>query len=194
LPRLRFEVAALETASEQQGAGRAIGVIADACQQRLTTPAQLLDALSLKPRLRWRRSLAAAIGDVATGAQSYLEVQYLRRVERPHCLPTAARQRRVVVGRKHAYRDVDYVGYGVVCELDGRLGHESDYDRSNDRDRDNRAADAEAVTLRFGYRQVLDASCETAGIVAGALRRRGWRGRLRRCGPDCRLWDRSSVL
>lgn len=65
LTRLRFGVAVLETASEQRGLGPAIGVIADACQQRLTTPAQLYRALSLKPRLRWRRTLAAVIDDVA---------------------------------------------------------------------------------------------------------------------------------
>ena len=90
LTRLRFGVAVLETASEQRGLGPAIGVIADACQQRLTTPAQLYRALSLKPRLRWRRTLAAVIDDVAAGAYSYLEVQYLRRVERPHGLPRRA--------------------------------------------------------------------------------------------------------
>lgn len=190
LPRLRFDIAVLETASAQPGLGKAIGVIADACQQRLTTPARLQHALSLKPRLRWRHVLAAVIADVATGAHSYLEVQYLRRVERPHGLPTGTRQRRVAGGRTSSYRDVEYLQYGVITELDGRLGHESERGRAYDKDRDNRAAGACEVTLRFGYRQVMDAPCETAGLVADTLDRRGWRGAVRRCAPDCRIWDR----
>ena len=87
-----------------------------------------------------------------------------------------------------------YVEYGVISELDGRLGHEAAGDRALDMDRDNWASTAGDVTLRFGYRQVMDASCETAGIVANALRRGGWSGSPRRCGADCRLWGNSLVL
>ena len=188
LPRLRFEVAVLETASEQRGVGPAIGVIADACQQRLTSPVRLLSFLPLKPRLRWRHVLIEVIADVATGAYSYLEVTYLRDVERPHGLPTGARQRVVRRGPQRWYRDVEYVGFGVISELDGRLGHESAGDRAADMDRDNAASAGRSVTFRFGYRQVTETPCETAGTIARALLAKGWSGSPRRCSPNCRLW------
>jgi hypothetical protein len=92
-----------------------------------------------------------------------------------------------VAGRSICYRDVEYLGYDLVSELDGRLGHESEVDRWADMDRDNRSA-GDALTLRFGHRHVMDRACETAAIVADGLRRRGWQGSPRRCGPDCRLW------
>ena len=186
-PRLRLEIAVLETASDQRGAGRAIGVIADACQQRLTTPDRLEQAMALKPRLRWRTELAAVVADVSAGAYSFLEAEYMRRVERPHGLPTGTRQRSVRTGRRRWYRDVEYVGFGVISELDGRLGHEALLDRASDMVRDNAASHSGAATYRFGYVQVTERSCETAGIVADALRRRGWRESVRRCGAECQL-------
>jgi hypothetical protein len=92
LPRLRLEIALLEHASAQSTGGRALGVLADGCQQRLVTPARLRSALSLKPRLRWRRALLSILDDVAAGAYSFLEYAYLRKVERAHRLPTGRRQ------------------------------------------------------------------------------------------------------
>lgn len=184
--RLRFEVAALLTASRARTRDGAIGVIADACQSRRTTAARLFAALSRLPaNLRFRRVLHEILDDVATGAYSYLEVQYLRRVERPHGLPTGRRQRVVRPGRRIWLRDVEYVGLGVVAEIDGRLGHETYHDRALDIDRDNVAAREHKHTVRAGYPHVMSTPCPTAQVVGEMLRSGGWRGHPRHCGPAC---------
>jgi hypothetical protein len=185
-PRLRLEIAVLLTASRARTPDDAISVIADVCQSRRTTADRLRAALGRLPtNLRFRRALKDILEDVATGAYSYLEVQYLRRVERPHGLPVGSRQRRVRVGRHVWFRDIEYLGFDVIAELDGRLGHESYADRSDDMDRDNVAAREQKQTTRVGYRQAMVTPCATAQVVGDLLRARGWRGSLRRCGPDC---------
>lgn len=184
--RLRMESAVLMTAARRDNPDDAIGVVADACQSHRTTPERLRDMLaSLPTTMRHRRLLTDILDDVSTGAYSYLEVRYLRGVERPHALPTGRRQRRVVQGRAVCFRDVEYVGYDVVVELDGRLGHEKYADRAADIVRDAGAAQAGKITTRAGYRQVLSDTCGTAQGVAELLRARGWSGRLARCGLNC---------
>lgn len=185
-PCLRFEAAVLLTASRARTADDAVAVIANACQSQRTTPQRLLAVLDEMPaNLRRRRFLREILADVATGAYSFLEVHYLRDVERPHGLPTGRRQRRVVVGSRPYLRDVEYVGLGVVAELDGRLGHEDLVSRANDKDRDTDAARTGAHTARIGYLQVMSRRCATAQRVADLLRAGGWTKGPRRCGPGC---------
>jgi hypothetical protein len=183
-PRVRFEEAVLQVASDASDEATAVAVIADACQSHRTTPERLVSALRGRPRLPRRRFLMALLEDVATGAYSVLEHRYLARVERPHGLPTGRRQRRVRHGRAPAYRDVDYRGFGVVVELDGRLGHEQQADRWDDLDRDIDSVVAGDVTVRVGWRQVLS-PCRLAAVVGRLLAARGWSGALRACGPGC---------
>lgn len=185
-PRMRLEYALLRVAAGSTSDTAAIAVLADACQQRRTTPQRLLASLSRRPRLPRRRFLVEVLDDVAEGAYSVLEHRYLTRVERPHGLPTAKRQRRVTVGRTAAYRDVEYLGLSTVVELDGRLGHEETNDRWNDMDRDLDAAGAGRTTMRIGWRQVED-PCRSAAAVGAMLRVQGWVGDVRRCSPDCAL-------
>jgi hypothetical protein len=183
---LRLEAALLLEASRARRADDAIGVLADACQQGRTTPRRLRDQLTtLPPSLRHRGVLQEVLDDVAQGAYSYLEVHYLRDVERPHGLPTGSRQRLVRAGRHRWFRDVEYVGFDVVAELDGRLGHEGFDDRAADMSRDNHAEAGRRRTVRIGYRHTMSQACETAVVVARILRQQGWRGRPRPCGPDC---------
>lgn len=183
---VRFEVAVVQSASRATTRDEAISIIANACQSRLTTPDRLLELLGLMPdNLRFRRFLRDVLEDVATGAYSFLEVRYLRDVERPHGLPTGKRQRRVVVGRRPYFRDVEYLGYAVIAELDGRLGHEDFVSRANDMDRDTDAARVESRTARVGYLQVMSRRCATAQRMVDLLRMGGWSGKPRRCGPDC---------
>jgi hypothetical protein len=184
-PVLRYEIAVLLTASRARRADDAIATIANACQSRRTTPARLLRALDDLPgNLRLRGVITQILTDVATGAYSYLEVHYLRDVERPHGLPTGSRQRRVTVGVPPCYRDVEYVGLGTVAELDGRLGHEDFLSHAEDMDRDTGSART-ARTARIGYVQVMSRRCATAQRVVGLLRLGGWRDRPRPCGPQC---------
>ena len=185
-PVMRFESAVLLTASRASSRDQAVSDLAEACQSRRTTPARLLALLNTMPQnLRMRRFLRDVLADVATGAYSFLEVRYLRDVERPHGLPTGARQRRVTVGRRPYFRDVEYLGLGVIAELDGRLGHEDLLSRADDMDRDNDAATTGLRTARIGYVQVMSRRCATARRVAELLRLGGWTGKLRLCGPNC---------
>jgi hypothetical protein len=185
-PLLRFDATVLLTASRAPTPDDAIATVADACQSRRTTPGRLLELLEEMPaNLRLRRFLREVLADVATGAYSFLEVRYLRDVERPHELPTARRQRRVSVGRHPCFRDVEYLGLAVVVELDGRLGHEDFVSRADDMDRDTDTAKDGARTARIGYLQVMSRRCATAQRVADLLRLGGWTGQARRCGPGC---------
>jgi hypothetical protein len=182
--RVRLEHALLHVATTAADDAATIAVLADACQERRTTPSRLLETLRGRPNLRRRRFVIEVLDDVATGAFSLLEHRYLSRVERPHGLPTAHRQRRVAVGRTVAYRDVEYVGLGAVVELDGRLGHELTSDRWDDLDRDIDTLLTGGATLRLGWRHVLD-PCRTAVVVARFLAASGWTGVIRACGPGC---------
>lgn len=184
--RTNLEYSLLDVASATARNPDAIALLGDACQSRRTTPGRLLQALQSRPRLPRRRFLREILEDVAAGAYSLLEHRYLTRVERPHGLPTANRQRRVRPGRTTAYRDVEYVGWRTIVELDGRLGHEESLDRWDDMARDIDSAVSGDITLRIGWRHVEDA-CRTASAVARVLSARGWGGPVRPCSAGCGL-------
>jgi hypothetical protein len=183
-PRIAFDVAVLQVASEAVDESAAVAVLADACQSRRTTAHRLAERLGDLPRLPRRRLMGGLLADVASGVFSVLEHRYLVQVERRHGLPRGLRQHRVKQSRGAAYRDVEYRGYGTVVELDGRLGHEFSADRWDDLDRDIDSALAGDTTVRVGWRQVLD-PCRLAGLIARLLAARGWAGDLRACGPAC---------
>ncbi len=185
-PRLRLEDAALDTSSRlwaTSGEAAAVAVLADLCQQRLTTPARLRDTLAGYPRLRGRAFLFAVLDDVATGAYSVLEHRYLTRVERPHGLPRAQRQASFPQGARAGFRDVHYVAQRVAVELDGRLGHEFALDQWADLERDLGAAAEEQLTVRLGWGLVAN-PCRLAMLMGELLQSRGWAGQARAC-PDC---------
>ena len=185
-PRVRLEDAVLDVASAARDEAAAVAVLADACQSRRTTAGRLWRRLGARPKLPRRKFLSALLVDVASGAYSVLEHRYLTRVERPHGLPSGRRQRVVRTSRGAAYRDIEYEGLGVVVELDGRLGHELQADRWDDLDRDISSAVEGDVTLRAGWRQVLQ-PCRLAGAVGRLLVARGWAGAPVPCGPTCTL-------
>jgi len=183
-PAMRLETAVLRTASRSRDEAVAIACLADACQSRRTTAGRLAQQLRSLPRLPRRAFLLEVLEDVASGAFSVLEHRYLTRVERPHGLPTASRQRRVKVGRRPAYRDVEYLGGALVVELDGRLGHDRTEDRWADLDRDIDSVIAGATSVRLAWGQVLDA-CRLASAIGRLLRAVGWQGQVRPCGQAC---------
>ena len=181
---VRLDPALVQMASRASSDADAIALLADACQEGRTTAARLVAVLQDHANIARRGFLLDVLEDVATGANSVLEHTYLTRVERPHGLPTAKRQRRVTIGRTSAYRDVEYLGLGGVVELDGRLGHEQTTDRWRDLDRDIDSLLVGDQTLRAGWGQVLE-PCRLAWAVARFLRALGWTGMPRPCGPDC---------
>ncbi|HEX6444972.1 MAG TPA: type IV toxin-antitoxin system AbiEi family antitoxin domain-containing protein [Streptosporangiales bacterium] len=164
----------------------AIDWVTRACQRRRTTPERLRTALALRKKIRWRAMVVAALTDVASGAETPLELAYLHRVERAHRLPAGVRQRHRKVGPRSQWIDVEYAAFVVRVELDGRIGHVDD-GVFRDRHRDNDAAVAGFATLRLGWTDVYHDACASAGQVATVLRLHGWTGEPKRCGPSCTL-------
>jgi very-short-patch-repair endonuclease len=181
-PQTRVEATALDLASVSGSLDEAIGWLTSACSRRLTTPERLLDGLEARQRVRWRRELKAAIGDIGSGAQSLLELRYLRRVERAHGLPAGKRQARL---GGHIYDDVRYPAFCLVVELDGRVSHAAEA-TFRDLARDNVAAIRSDVVLHYGWDDVTESPCRVAEQVAGVLAKHGWTGHPRRCRlPNC---------
>lgn len=185
-PRLRIEETVLGLTDASATAAEAMAWVVRASQRRLTTPERLLVAMGEHKKMRWRPMLEGALLDAAEGAQSLLEMRYLRDVERAHRLPRADRQQKGRVLGARVWRDVRYSPYRTIVELDGRLGHEAE-DRHRDMRRDNVTTVGGAESLRFGWVDVTAASCEAAAQVALVLIRNGWPGTPRPCGPGCLL-------
>ena len=175
--------------AERGDSDNAIAWLSTACQRRRTTTTRLAEALDRRRRHRWRGLLADALSDVGDGVESALEYRYVRRVERPHGLPEARRQRAWAIEGRRRRTDNDYEQFGVVVELDGRLGHEGE-GAFRDRTRDNVMTVSGKATLRFGWADIDSQPCEVAQDVAVLLGSRGWSGKLKRCGSACRVSPR----
>ena len=159
-----------------------VQLVTRAVQSRRTQASRLAVVLDERRRHPHRRLLQALLGDVAAGAESPLELTYLRDVERAHGLPRGLRQ---VSPHGLPYAsDVGYDEWYLLVELDGRLGHEGE-GRFRDMQRDNRFALTGLLTLRYGWIDVVDRPCLVAAQVAAALISRGWSELPSRC-PRCR--------
>ncbi len=185
-PIVRLEVAVLTVASRRPRPEDAIALVLDACRQRRTTPQRLVAELDRLQRLPRRALLIEVLRDATAGVESFLELTYLRKVERAHDLPAAVRQVRAANGRGIVYRDLEYEDYGLIVELDGRAGHEDAGSRWRDMSRDNAALMKAKPTLRFGYQLVGD-PCAAAAQVARVLQALGWGDQPVPCGPTCSL-------
>ena len=170
LPVTRAEQTVLDLADVPGVEWReAVATAARWVQKRRTTAASLTEALDGRARHRHRHILTVALGVVAEGAESLMEVSYVRKVEEPHGLPRAAMQVRDGIHR----RDFGYEEWLVVLEVDGRRGPQGAF-VGEGRPRDRRTAGTGRVTLRAGW---VD--------VHAALQVRGYRGPIRVCGPGC---------
>ncbi len=176
--RTTVEDTVLDLVDRATTAGEVQGLVAHAIQQRRTTVARLRHAAAGRARLRHRRLVDALLDDVAVGAETPLELAYLHHVERAHGLPRGVRQHRAPHGS--AVRDVVYEEFAVVVELDGRMGHEG-AGRFRDMERDNAAAVAGELTLRYGWHDVADRACVAAFQLGAVFARRGWDDEPRRC-------------
>jgi hypothetical protein len=185
-PRTNTEETVLDLTGAAASFDDVIALIARACQRRLTTPFLLDDALQLRARARWRAEISAALRDGFDGIHSVLEYRYHHDVERAHGLPEPDRQAAAFQDGARIFRDMHYRAYRLAIELDGKASH-PDEQRWRDRRRDNTAAVQRIVTLRYGWADVTERPCQTARQIADALTNAGWRGTLRRCGPDCRI-------
>lgn len=161
-----------------------VGWLTLAVERRRTTARRLRLALQGRERHPRRQLLEGLLADVTIGVRSPLEMTYLRDVERAHGL-TALVSRQLPSRDGRAVRDVCYPEFGVVVELDGRLGH-TELGRFRDMDRDNDASLDGLLTLRFGAGDLHGRPCAVAAKVVRALHQRGWTGLPTRC-QRCRL-------
>jgi len=82
--------------------------------------------------------------------------------------------------------DNEYAEWGVVVEVDGRLGHESWTDRVRDGARDRQLSGQGRVTTRLFWPDVATRPCQSAKEIGDLLGSRGWTGRARPCRrADC---------
>jgi predicted transcriptional regulator of viral defense system len=166
--------------------------ICRAIGRRRTTAERIRTAMDSRKKMRWRRELTVALADADDGALSLLEYRYVRRVERPHGLPSARRQARIRRRTGNQYLDNLYEEHGVCVELDGTGAHPED-EQWRDKRRDNANLSGGIVTLRFGFLELGDRRCESAAYVAAVLRQRGWTGIAHPCArPACALRGRTS--
>jgi len=196
-PRTRVEETVLDLVQAAASFDDACGWITRAFARELTDEERLRAAIRQRAKLRWRADLQELIAAAASGDHSVLEYRYDRDVERAHGLPEPVRQAPFTSadGRK-GRRDRLYRDYGVVVELDGRLGHGPE-DQWRDKDRDNAAAADRQQTLRYGWDHVRWHPCATALQVATVLKVHGWDGWPRPCSPGCpveRALSRAKVI
>ena len=182
-PRVRMEEALIDVAVRKPDDFGAISVLADAIQGRLTQAARIRVALDARPRVPRREFMTGVLRDLERGTCSVLEHGYLTLVEEAHGLPVGLRQ---VRDSRHGplYRDVVYVQFDQLVELDGRMWHDSAEQHDADLDRDLDAAVERLATVRLGWGQVYGRPCGTAVRIGQLLSARGWLGRPTRC-PDC---------
>lgn len=159
-----------------------ICLVAEAVRVRAVTDEDLATGLAARAQHPQRRVIALAIGDVAEGAESGLEILALRDVIRAHGLPEMTVQRPVDGGRLR--RDLENEEFRVILELDGRVGHEG-ADRLRDLRRDRQASSSGRITLRAGWVDAATEPCALAADLFGTYRTRGYRGVLLACGPSC---------
>lgn len=183
--RTRVEATVLDLVNTAESFDQVVSWVTRACQRRRTTADRLRIAAARRPRMCWRSEFRDLIADVRDGAETPLELAYVRRVERPHGLPPGKRQRHRNVAASTQWIDVDYRGFRTRVELDGRVGHVEE-GAHRDHARDNVSTVEQHATLRFGWIDVHDSPCEAAIQVATVLGHHGRRDTLRPCGPSCR--------
>jgi very-short-patch-repair endonuclease len=185
LPRTKAEDTVLDLVAAASTFEQGYAWIVRSVSRKVVTVSGLRASLTTRSRVRWRSWLNDALQDAVDGAYSTLERRYLLDVERAHGLPKARRQSRHTRPRPQAhktqYRDSWYAEYRVIVEIDGPDFHRNEQvQRDNARDNANLAADG-VSTFRFGPVDVTEHACQTAAMVAAALRRNGWRDSPRPC-------------
>ena len=159
----------------------ALGVVARAVQRELVTVAELRTELARRGGHRHSAVLKPALTEVEAGGESGAEVLFVRNVERPHGLPRSRPQVPSHASGRHRRHDFEYDEFGLLVEVDGRLGHEQWGDRVRDGQRDRQLLAQERVTVRVFWSDVSLTACDTAGELGAILGSRGWPGRPHPC-------------
>jgi len=153
--------------------------ICRAIGRRRTTADRIRQAMDARKKMRWRREIVLALGDAEGGALSVLEYRYVRRVERPHGLPTARRQARIRQRTGNRYLDNLYEKYGVCVELDGTAAHPEDVqwrDKRRDNANETRQEHLIGQSVEGKVAIMFDDMVTTGGSITGAA------SKLKECG------------
>jgi hypothetical protein len=101
-----------------------VGWLAAVVQQRLARPDELAAELERAGRVRHRRLLLHAIGDISSGAHALSEIDFARLCRR-YLLPEPIRQAvRLERSGRRRYLDAEWIrpdGHRVVAEVDGAI-------------------------------------------------------------------------
>jgi hypothetical protein len=180
LPTARLEPAILIFGAAERSARTAIGVMAAAVQQSLTTPGTLLRWIDLLAPLRRAGRLRDALADMTGGAQSMGEID-VERMCRTHGLASPTRQtRRRDSAGNWRYTDCEWEidgGRVVILQVDGGFHMEIEHWQADI---------ARARALVSPHRMVVRCTTmelrDNSGAVAGDLHRLGVPARvLRAC-------------
>jgi hypothetical protein len=121
-PRIRLAHAALLTAERDHNTRRAIGLLAACVQQRLITADKLAAAIPAIRKLRHGKIFAAALGDIAGGAQSFAEIDIGRLCGQAQLMPPTRQAVRTDADGRRRYLDCEWSlpdGRVIVLEVDG---------------------------------------------------------------------------
>lgn len=174
LPRVRPSIAAVRGALWAVSDKQASLLLVMSVQQRLTTPAQLAESLTSIKRHRRRRILTKVINEIAGGAQSTGEIDFLR-LARDYGLPEPDRQSRRVTPDGIVFLDVEWTEYGVVIEIEGVHHQEADRVLA-DALRQNELTIDRSHVLRIPVVGLHTDPDRFLAQVARLLRAQGWRG------------------
>ena len=117
-PRTRIARSLVDAASEPGPLARSRAILLAGCQQRLTRPDRLADALSRRGPCRHRAVIRETIADVGGGADSLPERAF-DQLWRSAGLPEPTAQRVLLRPDRKAYLDRAWDQYGVACEVHG---------------------------------------------------------------------------
>jgi len=186
LRRTYLPETALDLLAHAAGTDAAVSVLTESVRAG-AGPQELLEIARGRGRLRYRGLLDEIFGGRDGAVESALEYRYRRDVERKHGLPRAQFQVRQVIDGRLIRADGIDVGFATRVELDGQLAHPGGR-TAQDTWRDNAVLlKDDERTMRYRWVHVAVTPCDTAGQVLSSLRKGGYRGTARRCGPGCTL-------
>lgn len=130
LPVCRLEPAVLHFGAYQRSTRTAEGVIAAVVQQRLTTPARLLEWVERMRPLRWARVFRQALGEISAGSHSVAELDIPRMCRRFGLAPPRRQTKRRDAYGRLRHTDCEWIlanGTVLVLEVDGAFHLEVDH-------------------------------------------------------------------
>jgi hypothetical protein len=172
--RTRAARSLVDAASERGPLARSRAILLAGCQQGVTTPDRLADALSRRGPCRHRALIRESIADVRGGVDSLPEREF-DRLWRQAGLPAPSAQRLLLRPDGKAYLDRCWDRYGVACEVHG-IPHMHVGRWDADLLRQNEVAIVGPRLLQFTSFAIRHRGELVVDQLSRMLRSAGWRG------------------